>query len=561
MNLRSSGSRSRAISAFLLILAFSLAPAGAATAPSDLAAYADQLLAVAFPADQPGAAAIVVKNGQVVLRKGYGMANLELGVPDSPDMVFEIGSVTKQFTAAAILLLAEQGKLRLEDDITKYLPDFPTPGETVTIEHLLTHTSGVPSYTGMPEWFARVREDMKLEDLIGLFKGKPLDFKPGEQTRYSNSGYILLGAIVEKASGKSYEQFVEEEIFQKLGMSHSRYGHAEELVPLRAAGYSRDGEGFRPANYLSMTQPYAAGSLMSTVDDLALWDRALAGETLLKKASIERMFTSAKLTSGRQIRYGYGIGVTELEGKRVQEHGGGIFGFVCYVMRVPEERLFVAILANTDSPSKDPQSLALRIAAKALGKPLEDRKALALDEKTLDEYVGVYQFDDDARRTITREGAKLFAQRSGGEKQEILAMARDDFAYLEGNARLRFRRDAQGKLTGADFIPRGGPDASGTRTDEPLPSQRQAIRVDPAIYDDYVGEYELRPGFTITVTREGNQIFAQATRQPKLEIFPESETRFFLKEIDALLEFVREGGKVTAIVLHQGGRDMRGTRK
>jgi CubicO group peptidase (beta-lactamase class C family) len=551
----------RAVFVFLLILALPLAPAGATTAPSDLAAYADQLLAAAFPADQPGAAAIVVKDGQVVLRKGYGMANLELGVPVSADMVFEIGSVTKQFTAAAILLLAEQGKLRLEDDITKYLPDFPTHGETVTIEHLLTHTSGVPSYTGMPEWFARVREDMKLEDLIGLFKGKPLEFKPGEQTRYSNSGYILLGAIVEKASGKSYEQLVEEEIFQKLGMSHSRYGHAEELVPLRAAGYSRDGDGFRHANYLSMTQPYAAGSLMSTVDDLALWDRALTGETLLTKASLERMFTSAKLASGRQIRYGYGIGVSELEGRRALEHGGGIFGFVCYVMRVPEERLFVAILANTDSPSKDPQSLALRIAAKALGKPLEERKALALDEKTLDEYVGVYRFDDDASRTISREGAKLFAQRSGGEKQEILAMARDDFAYLEGNARLRFRRDAQGQITGADFLPRGGPDASGTRTDEPLPSQRQAIQLDPAVYDGYAGEYELRPGFTITVTREGNQIFAQATRQPKLEIFPESETRFFLKEVDAQVEFVREGGKVTGIVLHQGGRDMRGTRK
>ena len=244
------------------------------------------------------------------------------------------------------------------------------------------------------------------------------------------------------------------------------------------------------------------------------------------------------------------------------EHGGGIFGYVCHVIRVPEERLFVAILSNNGSPSKGPEPLALHIAAKALGKPLEERKGLALDEKTLDEYVGVYRFDDDATRTVTREGAKLFAQRSGGEKFEILAMARDDFAYVEGRARLRFRRDAQGKVTGADFSGGDGPDASGTKADAPLPSPHQAIQLDPAVYDDYAGEYEMRPGFTIVVSREGNQIFAQATRQPKAEIFPESPARFFLKEVDAQLEFVRgEGGKVTEMVLHQGGREMRGKKQ
>ena len=548
--------------ALLPILALSPASVRAATAPADLAAYADQLLAAAYPADQPGAAAIVVKDGQVMLRKGYGMANLELAVPVSPDMVFEIGSITKQFTAAAILLLQERGKLRLEDPLTKYLPDYPMHGETITLEHLLTHTSGIPSYTGMPEWLPHVREDMKVEDLIALFKDKPLEFKPGEQWRYDNSGYILLGAVIEKASGKSYEQFVEEEIFQKLGMTHSRYGHAEEVIPLRASGYGRDAKGFRNANYLSMTQPYAAGSLMSTVDDLALWDRALAGETLLEQASLDRMFTPARLTSGRSTRYGFGLVVYDFEGRRVIEHGGGIFGFVSFLMRVPEERLFVAILSNNEAASTPPESLALRIVAKALGKPLEERKGLALDPATLDEYVGVYRFDDGATRTITREGTKLFAQRSGGDRYEILAMVRDAFAYSGGDAQIRFLRDAQGKVTGADFMPREGPDASGTKTDEPLPAPRQAVKLDPALYDAYAGEYELRPGFTLVITREGDHIFAQASGQPKLEIFPESPTSFFLKEVDAQLEFVRgEDGKVTAVRLHQGGQVIEGPRR
>src|SRR5215217_1061753 len=233
MSLQSSGVRLALASALLLTLSF---PAQAA----DLATYADQVLSAAYPADQPGAAALVIQDGKVVLRKGYGLANLDLGVPVSPDMVFGLGSITKQFTAASILLLQERGQLRVENDITKYLTDYPTHGETVTIEHLLTHTSGIPNYTDLPEGRSRVREDMTLSTLIALFKDKPLEFKPGEKWAYDNSGYILLGAIVEKVSGKSYEKFVEEEIFQKLGMTHSRYGHVEELVPLRATGYARD---------------------------------------------------------------------------------------------------------------------------------------------------------------------------------------------------------------------------------------------------------------------------------------------------------------------------------
>jgi CubicO group peptidase (beta-lactamase class C family) len=559
MILRSSGVRLSCAAALFLSLAVS---ARAATPASDLATYADQVLSAAYPADQPGAAAIVIQDGKVVLRKGYGMANLDLGVPVSPDMVFELGSITKQFTAASILLLQERGQLRVEDDITKYLTDYPTHGETVTIEHLLTHTSGIPSYTGLPEWLPRVREDMTLQTLIGLFKDKPLEFKPGEKWAYDNSGYILLGAIIEKVSGKSYEQFVEEEIFAKLGMKSSRYGHAGEVVPRRVSGYSKDAQGFRNAEYLSMTQPYAAGSLMSTVDDLAIWEKALGSEALLKKASLDRMVTPYKLKSGINTYYGYGIGTTDFEGQKLIEHGGGIFGFVTHMVRVPEKGLFVAILSNNDSPETPPDALSLRIVAKALGKPMEDRKSVQLDPKILDEYVGVYRFDEKTTRTITRDDSKLFSQRSGGEKQEILASAKDEFFFVTSGSRLHFRRDPQGKITGASFTPRSGPEEEGKKTDEAPAQERQAVKLDPAVYDAYVGEYELAPTFSITVTREGDQIFGQATGQPKFELFPESETRFFLKVVDAQVDFVRgEDGKVTSLVLHQGGRDTPGKRK
>jgi D-alanyl-D-alanine carboxypeptidase len=551
---------SRALS---LALALSAVPALAAgpVSTSDLAAYADRLVAAVYPAGQPGAAVLVEKDGKAVLRKGYGMANLELGVPVTPESVFEIGSITKQFTAAAILLLQERGQLRVEDPITKYLTDYPTHGQTITIENLLTHTSGIPSYTGIPEWYPHIREDIKPADLIAFFKDKPLEFNPGEQWSYDNSGFFLLGMIVEKASGKTYEQFVEEEIFAKLGMAHSRYGHSEEIIPLRASGYSKDDAGYRNADFISMTQPYAAGALMSTVDDLAIWSRALQGETLLRKASLDRMLTAAHLKSGAGTQYGYGIGVLDFQGTRVIQHGGDVNGYTANVTWVPSEHLFVAILSNNDSSDPRPDDLALRIVAKATAKAMEDRKTLQLDPQALDAYTGVYRFDAQITRAFLRDGNHLFAQRNG-RKQEIFAVAPDEFVYPDGASRLHFRRDAQGKVVRVDFQSTLGPAAIGTRTADPLPAERKEVKVDPSLYDAYAGTYELTPAFALVVTREGDRIFTQATGQPKIEIFPESETRFFLKVVDAQIDFVRGAdGKVTGLVLHQGGRDLPGKRK
>ena len=549
------------LAALLATLALAALPTSAPAQDGDLAAYADELLTRTYPAGEPGAAVLVVKDGKTVLRKGYGLANVELGVPIQPDMVFEIGSVTKQFTAAAILMLAERGLLSVDDEITKHLPDYPTHGQRITIDHLLTHTSGIPSYTGTPEWMGRVREDLKVEQLIAMFKDRPLDFAPGERWAYNNSAYVLLGAVIEKVSGKTYEDFIEQEIFKPLGMTRSSYGHNTELVPGRVEGYDKGRDGYQRARYLSMTQPYAAGSLLSTVDDLARWSDALWAGKVIKPESLKRMLTPAKLSSGRSTRYAYGLGVGEYAGRTLVEHGGGIFGFVSDTLRVPDEGIFVAILSNNADSNPQPEALAFRIAAKALGEPIESRKTLKLDSKTLDEYAGVYRFSEQVTRTITREGDRLFSQRRGGDKREILALAKDRFSFDDGENELLFRRDPQGKIAGVDFQPRFGPEEAGVLTGEPTPAERQAIQVDPALLDGYAGTYELAPGFEITITREGSQIFAQPTGQPKLEIFPESETKFFLKVVDAQMVFVPgEGSKASSLVLHQGGMERPGKR-
>jgi len=548
----------------LLTLAVLAAPARAAvskTSDDDVVRYADQLFSQTYPAGEPGAAVLVTRGGKVLLRKGYGMANLELGVPIRPDMVFELGSVTKQFTAAAILLLQERGKLSVSDEVTKYLPDYPTHGQKITIEHLLTHVSGVPNYTSLPEWRPRVREEMTVQQVIDLFKDKPLDFNPGEKWSYSNSAYILLGAVIEKASGKTYEDFIEQEIFAPLGMKHSYYGHQNEVVPGRVSGYDKGENGYTIAEYLSMTQPYSAGSLMSTVDDLALWADALSSEKLLKKASLAQMATPAKLSSGMSTKYAYGQGISDADGPEIIEHSGGIFGFATDLLRIPDQHLLVVVLSNNPGKEPSPETLAYHVALKALGKPWEERKAIALDPAALDEYVGVYRVDPQTIRTILREGDKLFSQRSGGDKHEILAASRDDFFYTDVDNRIHFRRDAQGKITGMDFLNRFGPDATAAKTDEAPPAERQAVQVDPNLYDDYAGVYELFPGFQLTLTREGDHLMVQGTGQPKIEVFPESETRFFLKVVDAEIELQRgPDGKATGLTLLQGGQTIPGKR-
>ncbi|HVR95712.1 MAG TPA: serine hydrolase domain-containing protein, partial [Thermoanaerobaculia bacterium] len=370
---------------FLILVLAAVLPAAAAVPPETVTGI-DKMLAASYPASEPGAAVLVVKDGDVLLRKGYGLANLELGVPVEPDMAFEIGSVTKQFTAAAILMLAERGQLRLDDDVTRHLPEFPTQGRKITIEHLLTHTSGIPSYTGLPEWQGQSRQEATVDQLIGFFRDKPLEFEPGTRWAYNNSAYVLLGAIVEKLSGKTYEQFVEEEIFKPLGMKDSRYGSKSEVVARRASGYEGETGAYRNASYLSMTQPYSAGALISTVDDLAAWDRALTGETLLKKASLERMFTPVSLASGLSTRYAYGWSVFDFEGRRVIEHGGDINGYASYLLRIPEERLVVVILSNNPEKRPRPDVLSMRIAARLLGKDLENRPTVAFASQALDEY-------------------------------------------------------------------------------------------------------------------------------------------------------------------------------
>ncbi len=544
-----------------LILLPALAPS--ASAQPATAAQLDAVMTAAFTADQPGAAAIVVKDGKVVYRKAIGMASMELGVPLQPDSVFRLGSITKQFTAAAVMLLVEDGKIALSDPIEKYLPGYPTQGHVITVEHLLTHTSGIQSYTSIPGWFPKkIRTDLPLLELIDGFKNEPMQFAPGERYAYNNSAYVILGAVIEKAAGDTYERVLTKRIFEPLGMTSTFFGSNEPIIKRRAQGYGLENGIVRNAQFLSMTQPHAAGSLVSTLDDLAKWDAALTAGTILKPASLAKMTTPYTLKDGSSTAYGFGFQIGTLRGHETVEHGGGIPGFSTYALRLPGQRLYVVVLSNSDAPKASPGYLAKRMAAIAVGTPFPERTAITVDAPVLARYAGVYEGPKGARRTVTVEGGKLYTQRAGGPRLEARPFSSTEFFYDNSLTHGRFEVGADGGAT-AMLVHQDGADEPerATRVAE-TPAAPQTVRVDPALYDAYVGDYELAPNFILTVTREGDRLMTQATGQQKVEVFPASETEFFLKVVDARITFAKgPDGKVTSLVLRQNGREMPARRK
>ncbi len=527
------------------------------------AADFSQALEDAYPGDGPGGAAIVVADGEVVFRAARGMADLELAVPLDPEHVFRLGSITKQFTAAAILQLADEGKLSVEDDITDHLPDYPTHGHTITIEHLLTHTSGISSYTDIPGYMigAEIRADLNTEELIEVFHDLPMRFAPGTRWEYCNSGYVLLGAIIETVSGQSYPDYVREHIFQPLGMEHSHYG-GPQLIPGRVQGYAEGPDGVVNAPYLSMTQPHAAGSLLSTLDDLARWNAALLAGEVVSAESLARMTTEITLADGEGAGYGYGLAIGTFRGEPSISHGGGIHGFATYGMWLPESRVYVAVLSNNPSNPVSPNLLATELAAEAIGKPYPKREAIELDESALQEYTGVYRIDDDTTREVTVADGQLFTQRTGGRRLPALPHAEDAFFYERNRTHFVFERDAAGAVVRMLMYQQGSEEAEvAVRVADVAAEAPETVDVSPELYDLWAGEYELAPGFVLTIRREDDRLISQATGQPAFELHPSSMTRYSVQEFPAEIEFVQgDDGRAAEVILHQNDQEVHALR-
>jgi len=340
-------------------------PSASATAPTGQALdkALDAYLRAATRNEQFSGTVLLARNGKPVFVRSYGMANYELGVPNGADTVFRLASVTKQFTALAVMQLQEQGQLNVDDPICRYLTDCPTVWRPITIRELLNHTSGIPNFSSLPEWDEVLsRRDYTPAELMALFRDLPLKFTPGQKYDYSNSGYHLLGLIIERVSGMGWGEYVKQRILMPLGMTHSGDDNTRAVIPHRASGYYSLGTTFINAPIISRTVGYAAGGLYSTVGDLLLWDRALVPGRLVSQASLDAMFTPVK------NNYGFGWRIGERFGRREMDHSGSDNGFSTYIIRFPADDLTAIVLSNSDRASAGKVGNAM--AGIAFGQPV-----------------------------------------------------------------------------------------------------------------------------------------------------------------------------------------------
>ncbi len=356
---------------------------------SELQQEINSFLSDLYPSDEPGISAILARGDEVLYRQGHGIANIEHNISISPDMVFRLGSLTKQMTTASIMMLVEEGELQVDDPITRFFPDYPTHGYTITLRHLMTHTSGIIDFLAIPEFPEIAKSDLSTLELIDFFKNQPMNFAPGEAWSYTNSPYVILGAIIEQISGQSYAEFVQERIFTPLGMDNTYYGDFITIIPNRVTGYSRGAEGYENSEYLSMTIPGAAGAIISNVDDLLTWNSALFGGEVVSQESLAEMTTSFILNNGESAGYGFGFWVQTLRGQPMISHTGGINGFITYAAYLPESDMYVAVLGNTGFQSRVYE--ANTMLALAIGDPYPLRDFQSVDAEILDEYSGEYQ--------------------------------------------------------------------------------------------------------------------------------------------------------------------------
>jgi CubicO group peptidase (beta-lactamase class C family) len=448
-----------------LALAASL-PLTAQTSQATKSAKVDSIMSALVGAATPGGAVIVIQDGKAVHQKGYGFANVETKAPITTTTTFDLASVSKQFTAMAIMILAERGKLGYDDPVTKFFPEFPAYAGKITVRHLLNHTSGLPDYMGV---FQRrppgiSAEPTSREAMTMLAQvAEPL-FAPGEKYQYSNSGYVLLGQIAEKASGLSLPAFLKANVFDPLGMSATVVtDQIPANVANRAISYAPDGDGFKNVDYTPLNRVYGDGNVNTSVEDMYKWDQALYTERLVKQSTLAEAFTPGKLNSGSFTDYGFGWTIANVNGLKVLMHGGSWAGFRTSITRIPTERFSVVVLSNVTN--FNPAGAAKRIANVYLGDKIPVKPIVAVDPGTLAAYVGKYELRPGLIIDVTLDRQTLFAYPTGQSKVRLAAESTTQF-YVDGAEQIgfTFNKDSTGKVSsltlrqGADRVARRLPE-------------------------------------------------------------------------------------------------------
>jgi CubicO group peptidase (beta-lactamase class C family) len=571
-------SNSRALfgAAFIALALLAVVPAVAQTRAERIA----KLVEGYHQTGKLNGSVLVAEHGKVIYRQGLGEADKSWGIPNTPETRFRIGSVTKQFTATIILQLVDEGALKLDEAIGTYLPDYPKEvGSRVTIHHLLTHTSGIPNYTDDPSFVKdHSRNHYEPSEFAATFSRLPLDFAPGSAWRYSNSGYFVLGVIIEKVTGKPYDQVLRERVLEPLGLKQTGYDGYDGVVEKQAAGYVPMPDGtFQRAPFLDPSIPYSAGMMYSTVDDLLKWDQALSSGAFLRNASLrERMFTA------HMKGYGYGWRIIDTKAGdhavKIIEHGGAIPGFHAGFRRMPDDGNAIIVLDNTsgshveelvdgitqllyDQPAKEPTESAARVVAKLIDEKGVDA-AKARFRAIRSGSAAEYDFDEGEINALG------YAYLQSGRVDAAIAV----FAMnVEAHPDAFNVHDSMGEawLFSGDTARAIESYRKAFALNPALPSARQAlerlgvelpkasVEVSEKILQTYVGRYELAPGAVLAVTRDAKKLIGQITGQPTVDLSPISETRFLTSVGGAIVIFDRnDAGAVTSVTLQQGGRTL-----
>ena len=435
---------------------------------------------------------LVARSGQVLVDKGYGYADLERQVPDTPETKFRLGSMSKQFTAAAILLLEERGELSTDDLVKKYMPDAPAAWNKITIYNLLTHTSGIPNFTAFPDYRSKEATPTTPAQLVARFRDKALDFQPGENWSYSNSGYVLLGYLLEKISGQTYQEFIQENFFKPLQMNDSGYDSSATVIPRHATGYAPGPSGPVKAGYIDMSVPFSAGALYSTTHDLLRWEEALYGGKVLSPAALKKMTTPYKQN------YACGLMVQTVQGHTVYEHGGAIEGFNTYMAYYPDEKLALIALSNLSGNA--PTSIVQQLGEVANGSkdPLpSERKEMPVAADILARYVGVYALAPNFNMNITLVDGQLVSQATGQGKVPLFAESETMFFTKVVDAEIEFPKDEKGPASQLT-LHQNGRDIIGKRLDD---AEMKKIADAAAAFDKRFKDQTPAPGSEAAVRR------------------------------------------------------------
>ena len=526
---------------------------------------ADRLLNKQVKATDAGIVVLASQNGKILYEKAFGMADIENGRALTTNSSFRIGSVTKQFTATAILMLVQDGKLSLEDKLSKFFPDVANASE-ITIRQMLNHTAGIRSYTEDEAFFNEMTVYVNPEKMEKAISGFKPDFDPGTQWYYTNSGYFLLGRIVEKASGKTLGQFWQDRIFKPLGMTRTMlYDNRQKIArPDEALGYSWEDGKFVRAPDWDMSWAAGAGAISSTVEDLFRWNEAVFSGKVLPSELMEQAFVPGLLNSGEVAdamgsTYGMGWMQGEYRGLDFIHHTGGLHGFTSYLGRIPDQQInLVALVNSLPGNGLDPSAAANAICEIFFYSLMEEQKSVEVQEidlALLPDYVGRYAYPGGAILDVRNEDDRLLARLTGQQEMELFPETKDKFFWKVVDAKIEFIRNDQGVVTGAIHTQGGRTMEVGKMADI------KEVQLDPAILDQYTGIYNLQ-GSDLKIERRGTRMYALIAGQPEIEIFASGEKEFFLKVVAATISFQTDAsGRASSLKLNQAGVNMEADRK